>query len=142
MMWFGIVGEEAIWIPVSCDRVAEIVELNKKGIIPESFEDLNPDAPTVEKPTLSELNSDLERMDKKYGGSAKSGNRNNRNNRGNRDGGLRSDRGPRPPRPEGQNRPEGSTPAADGTATPKPFKKKKKFKPRPPRDGAAPTPEA
>ena len=37
MMWFGIVGEEAIWIPVSCDRVAEIVDLNKKGIIPESF---------------------------------------------------------------------------------------------------------
>ena len=186
MMWFGIVGEEAIWIPVSCDRVAEIVDLNKKGIIPESFEDLNPDAPAVEKPTLSELNSDLERMDKKYGG-VKSGNRNNRNNRGgrdggNRDGGPRPDRGPRPergprpprpegenrgprpprpegqnrpprpprpegenrgPRPEGQNRPEGSTPAADGgTATPKPFKKKKKFKPRPPRDGAAPTPEA
>jgi len=191
MMWFGIVGEEAIWIPVSCDRVAEIIELNKKGIIPESFEDLNPDAPAVEKPTLSELNSDLERMDKKYGGSAKSGNRNNRNNRGNRDGGNRGprpegqdrgprpprpegqDRGPRPPRPEGENRgpipergprpegqnrgprpprpegenrpprPEGtSTPAADGTATPKPYKKKKKFKPRPPRDGAAPTPEA
>ena len=182
MMWFGIVGEEAIWIPVSCDRVAEIVDLNKKGIIPESFEDLNPDAPTVEKPTLSELNSDLERMDKKYGGAAKSGNRNNRNNRGNRDGGNRGprpdrgprpprpegenrgprpegqnrgprpDRGPRPPRPEGENRgprpegqerPEGSTPALDGgSATPKPFKKKKKFKPRPPRDGAAPTPEA
>jgi len=185
MMWFGIVGEEAIWIPVSCDRVAEIVDLNKKGIIPESFEDLNPDAPAVEKPTLSELNSDLERMDKKYGGAAKSGNRNNRNNRGNRDGGNRAprpegqnrgprpERGPRPPRPEGenrgprpprpegenrgprpegqnrgprpegQNRPEGSTPASDGgTATPKPFKKKKKFKPRPPRDGAAPTPEA
>ena len=185
MMWFGIVGEEAIWIPVSCDRVAEIIDLNKKGIIPESFEDLNPDAPAVEKPTLSELNSDLERMDKKYGGAAKSGNRNNRNNRGNRDGGNRGprpegqnrgprpERGPRPPRPEGenrgprpprpegenrgprpegqnrgphpqgQNRPEGSTPASDGgTTTPKPFKKKKKFKPRPPRDGAAPTPEA
>jgi hypothetical protein len=206
MMWFGIVGEEAIWIPVSCDRVAEIVDLNKKGIIPESFEDLNPDAPAVEKPTLSELNSDLERMDKKYGG-VKPGNRNNRNNRGNRDGGNRGprpegqDRGPRPPRPEGENRgprpegqnrgprpegqnrgprpegqnrgprpegqnrgprpegqnrgprpegenrpprPEGTTPAAtDGSpATPKPFKKKKKFKPRPPRDGASPTPEA
>jgi hypothetical protein len=182
MMWFGIVGEEAIWIPVSCDRVAEIVDLNKKGIIPESFEDLNPDAPAVEKPTLSELNSDLERMDKKYGGAAKSGNRNNRNNRGNRDGGNRGprpDRGPRPPRPEGENRgprpegqnrgprpergprpprpegenrgprpegqsrPEGAAPVTDGgSATPKPFKKKKKFKPRPPRDGAAPTPEA
>ena len=182
MMWFGIVGEEAIWIPVSCDRVAEIVDLNKKGIIPESFEDLNPDAPAVEKPTLSELNSDLERMDKKYGGAAKSGNRNNRNNRGNRDGGNRGprpDRGPRPPRPEGenrgpkpegqnrgprpergprpprpegenrgprpegQNRPDGAVPASEGgSATPKPFKKKKKFKPRPPRDGAAPTPEA
>jgi hypothetical protein len=29
MMWFGIVGEESIWIPVSCDRVKEIIDLNK-----------------------------------------------------------------------------------------------------------------
>jgi len=66
-MWFGIVGEESVWIPVSCDRVQEIIDLNKKGIIPESFEDLNPDKPVAEKLSLSELNSDLERMDKKYG---------------------------------------------------------------------------
>ena len=59
MMWFGIIGEEAIWIPVSCDRVQEIIDLNKKGIIPESFEDLNPDAPVIEKLSLSQLNSDF-----------------------------------------------------------------------------------
>lgn len=79
MMWFGIVGEESIWIPVSCDRVQEIIDLNKKGIIPESFEDLNPDAPIVEKLKLSELNSDLDRMDKKYGTTKNQGNRNNFN---------------------------------------------------------------
>jgi cell fate regulator YaaT (PSP1 superfamily) len=111
MMWFGIVGEEAIWIPVSCDRVAEIIELNKQGIIPESFSDLNPNAPVVEKPTLSELNSDLERMDKKYGGK-KPTNKSGNNRNGNRDRfdnrGPRDNRGPkpegrdnnRPPRPD------------------------------------------
>ena len=121
MMWFGIVGEESIWIPVSCDRVAEIIELNKQGIIPESFSDLNPDAPVVEKPTLSELNSDLERMDKKYGGKKpanKSGNnrggrdrfenRGPRENRGTRPEGRDNPRGPRPdnrgPKPAGQGK--------------------------------------
>jgi len=109
MMWFGIVGEESIWIPVSCDRVAEIIELNKQGIIPESFSDLNPDAPVVEKPSLSELNSDLERMDKKYGGKKpanKSG-----NNRGGRD--RFENRGPREnrgPKPEGRDNPRGPRP--------------------------------
>lgn len=68
MMWFGIIGEEAIWIPVSCDRVQEIIDLNKKGIVPESFEDLNPDTPAVEKLSLSQLNSDLDRMDKNMAG--------------------------------------------------------------------------
>ena len=109
MMWFGIVGEEAIWIPVSCDRVAEIIELNKKGIIPESFADLNPDAPVVEKLSLSELNSDLERMDKKYGGK-KPGNKPG-NNRGGRD--RFENRGPREnrgPKPDGRENPRGPRP--------------------------------
>jgi len=73
MMWFAVEGEESNWVAVGCDRVAEIIELNKKGIIPESFENLSPDSPVVEKLSISELNSDLERMDKKY---AKGGKRN------------------------------------------------------------------
>ncbi len=140
MMWFGIVGEEAIWIPVSCDRVKEIIDLNKKGIIPESFSDLNPDAPVVEKPSLSELNSDLERMDKKYGGkkpgagSGKGGNRGGRDRFENR--GPRPDRGPRTdnrgPKPAGENT------SSDGSTTenrgPRPERG-----PRP--DNRAPRPE-
>jgi cell fate regulator YaaT (PSP1 superfamily) len=154
MMWFGIVGEEAIWIPVSCDRVKEIIDLNKKGIIPESFSDLNPDAPVVEKPSLSELNSDLERMDKKYGGKKPSSGGGKGGNRGGRDRfenrGPRPERGPRPdnrgPRPDATTQPNADTnPTTEGgltdaTGQPKPFKKKfkKKFKPRPPREGGSP----
>ena len=171
MMWFGIVGEESVWIPVSCDRVQEIIDLNKKGIIPESFEDLNPDKPVAEKLSLSELNSDLERMDKKYGSSKNKGN--------NKGGGRRDNRDNRPrgPRPDSQGRPkptaQGPTaggpanqeprpaaklnnpPAANATggnttdsntdgSTQKPYKKKfkKKFKPRPPGNGPQTPPSA
>ena len=171
MMWFGIVGEESVWIPVSCDRVQEIIDLNKKGIIPESFEDLNPDKPVAEKLSLSELNSDLERMDKKYGSS-----KNKSNNKG---GGRRDNRDNRPrgPKPDFQGRPKPKAqgPSAGGPAnqeprpaakpnnpptanatggnasdsnadgsTPKPYKKKfkKKFKPRPPGNGPQTPPSA
>ena len=171
MMWFGIVGEESVWIPVSCDRVQEIIDLNKKGIIPESFEDLNPDKPVAEKLSLSELNSDLERMDKKYGSS-----KNKSNNKG---GGRRDNRDNRPrgPKPDFQGRPKPNAqgPTAGGPAnqeprpaakpnnpptahatggnasdsnadgsTPKPYKKKfkKKFKPRPPGNGPQTPPSA
>lgn len=159
MMWFGYAGEESIWIPVTCDRVNEIIDLNKKGIIPDSFENLNPDVPEVEKPKLSELNSDLERMDKKYGKGKPSGQRSDNPRRNNGDQKARGNfqkgnKGPgnNPNRP--QSKPEGSTDRPDnrvkppvvnspegaenaGEATPKPFKKKfkKKFKPRPPRNG-------
>ncbi len=171
MMWFGIVGEESVWIPVTCDRVQEIIDLNKKGIIPESFEDLNPDKPVAEKLSLSELNSDLERMDKKYGSS-----KNKSNNKG---GGRRDNRDNRPrgPKPDFQGRPKPNAqgPTAGGPAnqeprpaakpnnpptanatggnasdsnadgsTPKPYKKKfkKKFKPRPPGNGPQTPPSA
>ncbi len=169
MMWFGIVGEESVWIPVSCDRVQEIIDLNKKGIIPESFEDLNPDKPVAEKLSLSELNSDLERMDKKYGSTKNKGANKNGGRRDNRDN---RPRGPKPdfqarPKPNAQgpataggqatqaprtaanpnspnpNAGNASDSNADG-ATPKPYKKKfkKKFKPRPPGNGPQTPPSA
>jgi cell fate regulator YaaT (PSP1 superfamily) len=154
MMWFGITGDEAIWIPVSCDRVQEIIDLNKKGIIPESFEDLNPDAPIVEKLSLSQLNSDLDRMDTKYGGTKNKGgfkkgpNENRfRDNDPNRSRANFQQR-PKPNNPnqkgpeqsvggEGPKPPKGpisNVQSPENNATPKPFKKKfkKKFKPRPP----------
>jgi cell fate regulator YaaT (PSP1 superfamily) len=158
MMWFGIVGEESIWIPVSCDRVKEIIELNKKGIIPESFENLSPDAPVIEKLKASELNSDLDRMDKKYGkskngGAPKKGGFENRNKE-NPNKGPKQNQANNPNKknnpnnnnninsPKVQAKPEttndelkstsSNISEAEGTA-PKPFKKKfkKKFKPRP-----------
>jgi cell fate regulator YaaT (PSP1 superfamily) len=170
MMWFGIVGEESVWIPVSCDRVQEIIDLNKKGIIPESFEDLNPDKPVAEKLSLSELNSDLDRMDKKYGSSKNKGNNKaggRRDNRDNRPRGPKpnaqgptaggpANQAPRPAvnpntaNPNSPNTNAGNTNAAnasdsntDGT-TPKPYKKKfkKKFKPRPPGNGPQTPPSA
>jgi len=150
MMWFGIVGEEAIWIPVSCDRVAEIIELNKQGIIPESFSDLNPDTPVAEKLSLSELNSDLERMDKKYGGK-KPANKPG-NNRGGRDRfenrGPRENRGPKPdgrdnprgPRPDNRG-PKPGTPGTVGEEN-RPPRPKQERNPRPEQgpkpEGAAP----
>jgi cell fate regulator YaaT (PSP1 superfamily) len=150
MMWFGIVGEEAIWIPVSCDRVKEIIDLNKKGIIPESFSDLNPDAPVAEKPSLSELNSDLERMDKKYGGKKPASSNGKGGNRGGRDRfenrGSRPDRGPRPdnrgPRPVSDNpNADGSTPENRG---PRPERGPRGPRPdnRGPRPERAPQPNA
>ncbi len=149
MMWFGIEGEESNWIPVSCDRVAEIIELNKKGIIPESFENLSPDAPEVEKPTISELNSDLDRMDKKY-----TKNRNPNQNQGKKKFNKNRDerREPRNERPENRNTRTESTDLskatgntaegqAPGNDTPRPKKKfKKKFRPRP--NGGNGTPKA
>ncbi|MBC8155197.1 MAG: Signal peptidase-like protein [Bacteroidetes bacterium] len=64
IMWFGF-GTESTWHPVPMTRVAEILELNKQGIIPESFEVL---APIGEKEaaTAATLNSDLDKLDKKY----------------------------------------------------------------------------
>lgn len=118
MMWFGIEGEESNWIPVSCDRVAEIIALNKKGIIPESFDNLNPESPEPEKLSVSELNSDLERMDKKYAKGRPSGQQNNK-----RKFVKPNDK----PAPQAQAQATG----ADGEA-PRPKKKfKKKFRPKP-----------
>jgi hypothetical protein len=36
--WFGYRGEESNWIPVTVDKVREVVELNEKGIQPQSLD--------------------------------------------------------------------------------------------------------
>ncbi len=71
IMWFGYVGEESNWIAVPVSRVNEIVELNKTGFIPDSFEILENIPEKTEKSTPATLNSDLDRMDKKYSKSNK-----------------------------------------------------------------------
>ncbi|WP_240163664.1 PSP1 domain-containing protein [Spirosoma taeanense] len=64
LMWFGY-GTESTWHPLPIERVLEIVELNKKGIIPESFDVLTPIG-EKEPVTAAALNSDLQKLDAKY----------------------------------------------------------------------------
>jgi len=60
IMWFGYDNENT-WIPIGVDRVKQILNQNSKGKKPASLlEDNEPD-----KDSLA-LNSDLEKMDKKY----------------------------------------------------------------------------
>ncbi|MFT4032799.1 MAG: regulatory iron-sulfur-containing complex subunit RicT [Siphonobacter sp.] len=64
IMWFGFRGEDN-WYPVAIPQVLKIVELNKKGIVPPSLEELEL-APVIEVAKAGGINSDLERMDKKF----------------------------------------------------------------------------
>lgn len=78
IMWFGF-GVENNWYPLNIERVNHILQMNKEGKKPA---DLETDK-IIEKVNQEPLNSDLERMDKKYkskpkkkrrkGGSGKSG---------------------------------------------------------------------
>lgn len=83
IMWFGF-DKDSNWYPVPVDKVAEILEMNKKGVLPESLEVLIPEpiVETVEKGVTS-LNRDLDRLDRKYSGEEpkkkKKKSRNNRN---------------------------------------------------------------
>lgn len=62
LMWFGYAHENT-WIPVSADRVKEILEMNKKGEKPESLLE-NIKIETEE--TSKVLNTDLEELDRKF----------------------------------------------------------------------------
>lgn len=70
LMWFGY-GAESTWYPLAIGRVLEIVELNKNGIVPESFDVLTPIG-AKEPVTAAALNSDLQKLDAKY--TARTGN--------------------------------------------------------------------
>lgn len=65
IMWFGY-GSETTWYPLPMTRVVEILELNKQNIIPESFDVLTPVGDKKEPVTAATLNSDLDKLDKKY----------------------------------------------------------------------------
>jgi cell fate regulator YaaT (PSP1 superfamily) len=156
LMWFSF-DKDDNWYPVPVARVSEIMELNKKGIIPATFEEMKElkDIP-LEKPQA--INSDLAKLDQKYntGKKKKQGAPTSRNERLATD-----DRRTRPNRneatgtrpnptfnPNQRQKPtatspsiEGVEPVTTGQATlpnqanlgaPNPNKKKKKFKKRPP----------
>ncbi|HEX5171345.1 MAG TPA: regulatory iron-sulfur-containing complex subunit RicT [Cyclobacteriaceae bacterium] len=61
IMWFGF-NEENTWFPINVQRVNEILKMNQEGKKPASLE-LDIEA---EKESVQTLNSDLERMDKKF----------------------------------------------------------------------------
>lgn len=65
IMWFGY-DDENTWFPIDAKRVNEIIKLNKAGKKPSSLQEDN--VPVKEEVTI---NSDLERMDKKYSTSTK-----------------------------------------------------------------------
>jgi cell fate regulator YaaT (PSP1 superfamily) len=61
IMWFGF-SEENTWYPLNIDRVNHILRLNREGKKPATL-----DIDQVEEKLITEpLNSDLDRMDKKY----------------------------------------------------------------------------
>lgn len=62
IMWFGY-DKENTWYPVNVDRVNEIIELNKQGVKPSSLQE---DVIALAEESATAINSDLERMDKKY----------------------------------------------------------------------------
>jgi cell fate regulator YaaT (PSP1 superfamily) len=66
IMWFGF-HEENTWHPLNIERVNHILKLNREGKRPASL-----DIDQVEEKLVAEpLNSDLDRMDKKYKNKAK-----------------------------------------------------------------------
>jgi cell fate regulator YaaT (PSP1 superfamily) len=80
VMWFGYDGENT-WYPVEVNRVAEIVELNKKGVKPSSlYEDTVPDK------AEGGLNSDLEYLEKKFKNKGKKKRKGKSKNKRNRSG--------------------------------------------------------
>jgi cell fate regulator YaaT (PSP1 superfamily) len=69
VMWFGYRGEESNWIPVSVERVKEIMSLNEKGIKPQSIDGAESAKIDLEiEKGSGPLNADLDKMDRKYGG--------------------------------------------------------------------------
>lgn len=64
VMWFGF-ERDSNWYSVPIENVLKIIDLNKKGVIPESLEVLEPEPSALPNKATS-LNSDLESLDKKY----------------------------------------------------------------------------
>ncbi len=65
IMWFGY-DTESNWYPVPVEKVNEILEMNRKGIKPESLELMQLPISEKESKGPAPLNEDLARMDQKY----------------------------------------------------------------------------
>lgn len=84
LMWFGY-SEENTWYPLNIHRVNEILRLNQEGKKPASLEENI----VPEKAPVESLNSDLERMDKKFSSKAR---RKKKRKKDPRQGGPKSNR--------------------------------------------------
>ncbi len=76
IMWFGY-KEESTWYPIEVARVNEILELNQAGKKPANLEQNE----VEEREPASVLNSDLERLDKKFSNKAGKNKRKSRHRR-------------------------------------------------------------
>jgi cell fate regulator YaaT (PSP1 superfamily) len=72
IMWFGY-KDENTWFPLSADRVAEVIEQNKKGLKPATLE-----KDAEEQLPAGPLNTDLAQLDKKYRNKSKGKKRKNK----------------------------------------------------------------
>jgi cell fate regulator YaaT (PSP1 superfamily) len=93
IMWFGYENDFTNWHPVAIDQVKAIQSLNKKGEKPAAL-DVMETAEVVAVP-VGKINSDLDRMDKKYSNK----DRDRRNNNNKKKGGGGNNNANRPPRP-------------------------------------------
>lgn len=152
LMWFSF-DKDDNWYSVPVHRVVEIMELNKKGIIPATFDDLREQKEVDEEQTGLSPNSDLARLDKKYSNKKKKKKDSRKPNT--EPGDTGKSQPPRPansagnkPTPQGnrpvqaaRNPPSANTaPGTEaagqsGNQAPR-NNKKKRFRPRPPRPDA------
>lgn len=97
IMWFGF-SEENTWYPLNVDRVNHILRMNREGKKPASL-----DVDQIEEKVMAEpLNSDLDRMDKKFRNKSKK--KKKKKPQGPREGKPGSpNAGPKPPRGNNQN---------------------------------------
>jgi cell fate regulator YaaT (PSP1 superfamily) len=99
IMWFGY-KEESAWYPLDVERVNEILVLNSAGRKPATLEQNE----IEEREPVSVLNSDLEKLDKKFSNKGGRNKKKSRNRRRDGQGGPSQGTGPRPGGPTGDGR--------------------------------------
>jgi cell fate regulator YaaT (PSP1 superfamily) len=151
IMWFSY-PNETNWYPVQCDKVVEIQKMNVEGKKPFALENLVENIEVVEEKS-SGLNSDLERLDKKYhtgGGNKKKSKKKPGFNRpdgtrpeGGRPENIRPEGGRPEGRPENAQRPQGQNPRGNTNIQNRPPNPNQNRPQQPPRpiqaDGQAPS---
>ncbi len=111
IMWFSY-PNETNWYPVQCDKVVEIQKMNAEGKKPLALENLVENI-EVEEEKSGGLNSDLERLDKKYHTGNKKKNK-------------------KKPGFGQNNRPEGNRPESNRPENARPDNQRPQNNPRPP----------